>query len=294
MNNFGKITMLVRREVWENRSLWIAPLVVSGVILFAAAVGGIHVGDSSHFFFKFSHEPSGSAFQARQAIYGIVICIVTGIQLVTLGIVAFFYLLDSLLAERKDRSILFWKSLPISDTQVVSSKVLTALVLAPVYVLIVSALTHLVFGVVWSLRGGMSGIPLVAFDADVWMQVQAVTAMMTSAVIVWYLPIAGYLLLVSVWVRKNAFLWAVLPLAALLLIEGMLMQSHNFGDFLARRFIGVFEVMGLTRNETYDSLGELLAHIGNVFTHYETWLGVLAAAAFFVAAVRIRRYRDDT
>ena len=56
-------------------------------------------------------------------------------------IVVFFYLLDSLLAERKDRSILFWKSLPVSDTEVVLSKLATALVVAPVFVLLVSSVT---------------------------------------------------------------------------------------------------------------------------------------------------------
>ena len=47
------------------------------------------------------------------------------------------------------------------------------------------------------------------------------------------------------WARKNAFLWAVLPPAAVLLVEAMILQSHNFADFLGRRFAGVIMVMDL-------------------------------------------------
>ncbi len=218
-------------------------------------------------------------------------------QLLTLGIVVFFYLLDSLLAERKDRSILFWKSLPISDAEVVSSKVITALVLAPIYVLVVSAFTQLAFGVVWYLRGpeGLPGELLIPWDAGIWMQVQVAYLALVPAVVLWYLPIAGYLLLVSVWARKNAFLWAVLPPAGILLVESMLTHSHYVGEFLARRFIGVFDIIDIHGpGEGGAALNNFVAHVGHVFTNYETWLGVLAAAGFIITVIRMRRYRDDS
>jgi hypothetical protein len=46
--------------------------------------------------------------------------------------------------------------------------------------------------------------------------------------------------------------------------------------------------------DSLPTLGEFLSHVGRVFTHYETWLGVLVAVAFAVAVIRIRRYRDDS
>jgi len=119
---------------------------------------------------------------------------------------------------------------------------------------------------------------------------------LVPAVLIWYLPIAGYLLLVSVWVRRNAFLWAVLPPVAILMVEGLLLRSDSFADFLGRRFGGVFQIMDFhdfNMVVTEDALALFVAHVGRVFAHYETWLGVLVAAAMFVAAVRIRRYRDD-
>jgi ABC-2 type transport system permease protein len=302
MSSTNKILMLIRREVWENRTLWTAPLVIAGVILFAACFGGIHVGNGTHFWFgsgsgpdEFSRIDPGP--EKRQAIYGMTMVAFTLVQLAVLGVVLFFYLLDSLLGERKDRSILFWKSLPISDTQVVASKVLTALVVAPLYVLAVSAIMQLLFGVIWFLRMGHSfpANVLVPFDGSAWFQVQVGYLALVPTVILWYLPIAGYLLLVSVWARKNAFLWAVLPPAALLLVEGLLMQSHHVANFLGRRFGGVFQIIGFGSNGTPDdALGETLRHMVPVYTDSETWLGVLAAAALFFAVVRIRRYRDDS
>ena len=299
MNN---MIMLIRREIWENRSLWLAPLVVGGLILIAAAFGGIHVGRHGEFWFGIGASdgemnPAEPILSESQKTYAITISMFTFVQLVVLGFVVFFYLLDALLAERKDRSILFWKSLPISDVEVVSSKLLTALVVAPLYVLLVSAATQLLFALVWSLRA--SGTPLanmlMAWDGGVWLKVQAGTLAMIPTVVVWYLPLAGYTLLVSIWARKNAFLWALLPPAAILLIEGMLTQSARFGEWLLNRFIGVFKIIADDGHHgtAHSEIAELLRRIGHVFTSPEIWVGVVVAIAMFFVIVRFRRYRDD-
>ena len=303
MNGRNKMLMLIRREVWENRSLWIAPLVMAAVILFAAAFGGIHVGDGDEFFVGTRDgAPNHSLVNPGQdkllAIYTATISGFTFAQLLTLGIVVFFYLLDSLLAERKDRSILFWKSMPISDAQVVSSKLITGLVLAPIFVLLVSGLTQLAFAAIWSLRDtSFPADMLIPWNGSVWLQVQAAFAALVPAVVVWYLPLAGYLLLVSVWARKNAFLWAVLPWAFAMLVENLITHTNKFGDFLGRRFAGVYDVMdfnSMGNSNGPPTLGEFLEHVGNVFVHPETWVSVIVAAAMFVAVIRIRRYRDDS
>jgi ABC-2 type transport system permease protein len=305
MISANKVLMLIRREFWENRSLWIAPLVISGVILVTTLFGGIHVnGDGNeHMWFSgaqhhMTAEQLDPGATKRQMIYASTIGAFTVVQLITLGVVVFFYLLDSLLAERKDRSILFWKSLPISDTEVVASKALTGMVVTPLYVLAVSAVTQLVFGLIWWAR--FSNHPLgtlvTPFDAGMWLQVQAAFLVLVPAVVVWYLPIAGYLMLVSVWSRRNAFLWAVLPWVALQLIEAIITHTHHVADFLGRRFAGMFMVMDFPRGDLQadQPLASFLAHVSRVFIHPETWLGVLAAAAFLVAVIRIRRYRDDS
>jgi len=290
-----KVLMLVRREFWENRSLWIAPLVVAGVVLFASATGGIHIGGDEPFGNEGDVKALESLLGAPQVIYLFTMVAFTIFQFVVLGFVVFFYLLDSLLGERKDRSILFWKSLPLSDTQVVTSKVLTALVATPVIVLVVSAVTQLLFGVIWSIRGsGDTG--LVAFDPAAWFQLQIGSWLLAFVTVVWYLPLAGYLLLVSVWARRNAFLWAVLPIIGVITAEGLLMRSNHFALFMADRFIGGFQAMAAeTKHFEFHSLaGFMASRAGLVFKQPGAWLGAAAAAAMFVAAIRIRRYRDDS
>jgi hypothetical protein len=111
--------------------------------------------------------------------------------------VVFFYLLDALLSERKDRSILFWKSLPVSDTEVVVSKLATALIVAPVIVLLVSTVVQLLFGPIMWMRfhGSLVGDMMMPWNAGIWLQLQAAFWMMTVAGIFWFLPLAAYLLL---------------------------------------------------------------------------------------------------
>jgi ABC-2 type transport system permease protein len=297
MNGTNKIMMLVRREVWENRSLWIAPVAIAGVILLSILFGTTPLDGNEHFWFQRGHSPM-EGFGKRDAVYAGLIASLTAVQLFALGIVVFFYLLDSLLQERKDRSILFWKSLPVSDSQVVVSKAATALLVTPLFVLAVSAVTQILVGSILWLRFHDSAIGglVTAFDPGLWLQVQAAFLVLVPAVVVWYLPIAAYLMLVSVWARKNAFLWAVLPPVAIQLVEGLVLHSHHFGDFLGRRFAGVFMVMDLPRGEVDDGapLAMFVQHVAKVFVHYETWLGVLAAVAIFAAVIRIRRYRDDS
>ena len=315
MNN---MLWLIRREIWENRSLWIAQLVVAGVILVIAAFGGIHVGDGDKFSFGWNSNGvdiserdrqdirsalASAPLDKKQIIYAITLSTFTAILLFSMAIVLFFYLLDSLLAERKDRSILFWKSLPVSDTEVVLSKLLTAAVVTPVFVLIVSSVLQVLFAGVWSLRfsGTFLGDALMAWDGATWLKLQASFLLFLLSGILWYLPLLTYLMVVSVWARRNAFLWAVLPPVSILAIEGMILQSKNFGDFLGRRFIGMFEIMeegvrGVIRDrgQGFVTVREVFDAVTTVFTHVETWAGVLAAAAMIFAAIRIRRYRDDS
>ena len=310
MNN---MLWLIRREVWENRSLWIAPLVVAGVILIIAAFGGIHVGDGGNF--NFGSSDSGielsqqdqenirnglsQSLDHKQIIYAITLSTFTAVQLFTMVIVLFFYLLDSLLAERKDRSILFWKSLPVSDTEVVLSKLLIAAVVVPLFVLVVSSALQVLFALVWSIRFNDTplGDALMAWDGPTWIKLQGSFLVVIVTAILWYLPLIAYLMVVSVWARRNAFLWAVLPPVAILTIENMILGSNRFGEFLGHRFIGVFELLekkvGSVHGSGMVTVREVLDAVSGVLTSHETWLGVLVAAVMIFGVVRIRRYRDD-
>ena len=117
--------------------------------------------------------------------------------------------------------------------------------------------------------------------------------------VLWYLPMIAYLMLVSVWARKNAFLWAVLPPVSILAIEGLIMQSNHFGKFLGHRFIGVVELMekkvgGMHTEDGVVTLAQVLEAVSGALTSHETWLGVLVAGVMIFGVIRIRRFRDDS
>jgi ABC-2 type transport system permease protein len=318
--------MLVRREYWENRSLWIAPLIVAGFILVAVIFGSAHT--SGGISITVGEEGAAAEIQGlkdkerevlqaltsmpaekKRSLYAITLWSFAMIQAMTLGIVVIFYLLDALYTERKDRSILFWKSLPISDTQTVLSKFAVGLIVAPLFVVAVTALVQLAFSGIWSLRfgGSVIGNIVPAWDASVWFHVQAVTLMTFFVAALWYAPIAGYLLLVSAWARRNPFLWAVLPPVVIVMVEELLLNTNYFGRFLFDRAFGFLDKVDLGAKfgdaeqaaeipGAVPTVGGLFEgiDIGAVFTSPQLWLGIVAAAAMLYAAARIRRYRDDT
>jgi ABC-2 type transport system permease protein len=92
----------VRRELWENRSIYIAPLAVAGVTLFAFLIATL------------GHALSLRALALRRAVLEKPYTFTPLVLMATTFIVGVFCL-DALHGERRDRSILFWKSLPVSD-----------------------------------------------------------------------------------------------------------------------------------------------------------------------------------
>jgi ABC-2 type transport system permease protein len=173
-------------------------------------------------------------------------------------------------------------------------------VVVPLFVLLVSSALQVLFAFVWSIRFNdtLLGDALMAWHGATWLKLQAAFLMFVAAATAWYLPLVAYLMLVSVWARRNAFLWAVLPPVSILAIEGLILRSNEFGAFLGRRLSGVFEITGEAfsgaQNPSMVSMGEAVSSIAAVFTSYETWLGVLAGAAMTFATIRIRRLRDDS
>ena len=301
MNN--NILMSIRREIWEHRALWIAPLVVAGVLVLISVFGGVNSGEAGGFWIqtddgaKLDHARIAPPEPLRELIVTGTMSMLTMVQLLTLGIVVFFYLLDSLLAERRDRSILFWKSLPVSDGEVVASKALTALVVAPLIALVVSAVMVLLCSAVIALR--MSDMPFHLWSFSAWLDVQAMLLGFVPMVVIWYLPIAGYLMVISAWVRKNAFLWAVLPPVGLLIIEKLVTNTEWVGDFLAKRFGGYMQIVEhdlrrLDHTTPEHIVREAYGLIGQVFASPQLWVGALAGLALIYAAARIRRYRDES
>src|SRR6478672_4547539 len=107
---------LIRRELWENRSIYIAPLAAAAVVL-AAFLFGIIVMPGHRMSTVMALDP---AKQRAQIV--LPYDVAAGLIMATAFFVGLYYCLEALHSERSDRSILFWKSLPVSDLTTVLAK----------------------------------------------------------------------------------------------------------------------------------------------------------------------------
>jgi ABC-2 type transport system permease protein len=313
--------MLIRREFWEHKSLWIAPLVWVGLIIVFFTWGVIQGPDNDVKVIMDAQtmDQTGLNEQDRlqlqnsidlpqehkETIFAISFLAIFALISVFMTIVVFFYLIDCLYTERKDRSILFWKSLPLSDTEVVLSKFAVAMIVVPIGVILMTAVLQLLlYIIVWArVHGTVIGEVMPDWSFTAWLRSQAVALGMTLGGVLWYAPIAAYLLLLSTWAKNKVFLWAVLPPIGLSVLEKVFQGSSHVAEFIARRFAGHIEKMSLDSNAfefgTRDHMPAVsdvynAFHLADVFKSAELWLGVVAAAALIFVAIRIRRYRDDS
>ncbi len=295
------LVTLIRREFWEHRALWMMPLVVSGLLLLAAIPASLN--------FHLDIDPEGPWFdrEHRAVLFAAAQWLLTGPQFLVAAIVINFYLLDCLYAERKDRSLLFWKSLPVSDGATVGTKLLVALVVVPLGVFITQLITGVLFAAIWNTVAALrhSDTPVV-WDTLAWIQLQALLLVQLLAVVLWWAPIAGYLLLVSAWARRNVFLWSFLPPVLALPLEKIAFGTHHFVDLIGYRIGGPIKLLGVADacplslvnyGDAYvASLGKLLTHFtyGRFLTNIDLWLGLAFTGVTAFAAARLRRYRDDS
>jgi ABC-2 type transport system permease protein len=216
-----------------------------------------------------------------------------------------FYLLDCLYAERKDRSILFWKSLPVSDGLTVSSKLLVGLVIVPLGVFALALVAHLVFSAILGARVALGSLhPVFTWSTYEWLRTEAVMLFVTLLTVLWWAPIAGYLLLVSAWVRRGPILWATLPFVLGPVLEWVAFGTRHLQDFINYRVFGMWGILGVehavgiivSKHGPHHPVGTALEVLDfrGALTAIDLWLGLAAAAALWYAAIRVRRYRDDT
>jgi ABC-2 type transport system permease protein len=268
----------VRRELWENRSVYVAPVAAAVVVLFGFLIATIGRAMSMH-------DPARRAAVLTEPN--------SFAELLIMGtafIVGVFYSLDALHGERRDRSILFWKSLPVSDLTTVLSKASIPLVVLPLlsFALIVATQwIMLLLSTAAMLGSGLSVAPLWAHMPLFPMWLLLFYHLLTVHVL-WYAPIYGWLLLVSGWARRAAFLWAALPWAAICAVEKIAFNTSHFGAWLSYRISGSAAGGSFTAdNVSMDPLMHLTP--GKFLITPGLWIGLAFFVACIAAAARLRR-----
>ena len=221
----------VRRELWENRSIYIAPLIVAAVVLFASMISMIGLP-------RRMRAAEGLDPAKRAAVVRHYTMAPAPIML-TAFLVGIFYCLDALYGERRDRSILFWKSLPVSDRTTVLSKASVPLVVLPLIALALSVVTQFILLLLATmvLLGSRVSPATLWAEARFFQGLLIMTYGLTVHVL-WFAPIYAWLLLVSAWARRTPVLWAALPPFAIALVERIVSHTPYFGNMLQYRVIG--------------------------------------------------------
>ncbi len=276
----------VRRELWENRSLYIVPLIVAAVQVFGFAISTIGLADRRRAVLLLDPAHQRAAIEQPYDLAAMMMIFIV-------FIVGVFYCLDALHGERRDRSILFWKSLPVSDLTTVLSKLTIPLVVLPLIAFAIVVCVQLIMLLQTSvvlIFHGMS--PATTWAHFPVYQNWLVLLYGLAAIALWHAPIYGWLLLVSGWARRATFLWAVLPIIAIQIFEKITFNTSYFGSLVKNRLMGfapdAFEFHGRD-HPTIDSLAQLTP--GRYLSSPGLWIGLVFAAAFLAAAVRLRRYR---
>ena len=321
----SRFRLLLRREYWEHKGgfLW-APLIAGGISLAlavmaaivgvvmlnrAAAAGDIQINGVDLGMLTREMSPSDAEQLALGLDWSLIMS--SAWPFIVLTFVVFFYCLGALYDDRKDRSVLFWKSLPISDAQTVLSKVASAVVVAPVLAVLAAVVTMFGFLVLMSVMVMMFGgnpftllwaqsHPLrIAFGLLAWVPVYAV----------WALPTVGWLLLCSAWARSKPFLWAT----AVPVITGLLVTWFDImelfqldGSWFWRNVVGRLLLGTVPGSDVLYRTAEFggndieraeqllsLQWMYGIFLQPGTWIGAVAGAVMIYIAIRLRRWRDE-
>jgi ABC-2 type transport system permease protein len=309
------IYWLVRRELWEHKgSMIYTPLAISGlaVALLIVAVVSVFLKTNPQKIATLSAELNRQIVSGEMGNFGDGLIGATSVLLLAIGFLTItFYFLGSLFEDRKDKSIFFWKSLPISDQETVFSKLIVGLVVNPIFLMLLASILFYIVAIVFGLAGVAAGSDL--FSSMI-VNSNFLTAPFKALAllpiqILWALPTAGWLLLVSAAVKNKPLLWAIgIPLMAAIFIA-VAVQARFIGaelgpwlidNFVYRSFsgfipLGWFQSVDIEGNSLnlQGNLNNAIAQSYGMLTSTKLWLGGVLGAAMTFAAIELRASNSE-
>jgi len=298
---------LVQRELIENRSGWLVSALFGGLFVLAAilAVFGLVRVDAFSDPMTFTEIGESVDPAVLGEVLTVLLVAIAGVLSLVTAMVVVFYLLDALYAERKDRSILFWKSLPVSDLQVVASKWLTGAVAIPMLTVLVFMVTAVLVSLIGSAAlFRLGGGELLASAPVAVGRVTLFLLYLVACQVLWFAPVAGWLLLVSAFAKRAVLGWAVLPPALIVVAERTLFGSHHALDLIGHRLAGGVELAVRSADRqiiiadgavmsAFPGLADMLTP-GRLLAAPSLWIGIAVGLAFLAGAVWLRRWQDES
>jgi ABC-2 type transport system permease protein len=307
MNQF---VTLLKREFWEHRNTFVVlPLLTTGFIILmtvgmyiAADIVGVEVhlsyqseessqqlaienGQADQVFdLMFSRLSSMPPYQREHMLYQVLHGVSIPL-LVILWIVVFFYLIVALYDDRKDRSILFWKSMPVSDFATVASKLVAGLILVPAVYLVCIAGIQLALMIVSSLAA-------IGHDVSIWSVLWEPSRLVSrwftliSFVFfqaIWSLPFYAWLLLVSAWANSVPLAWIIGVPVALSVVERIVSGNNLVSEWFADH------VRPVAVADQELQISDLIPRLMDV----DTLIGLIVGMVFVSVAIWLRGRGDE-
>ncbi len=287
LSSTGAFYWSVRRELWENRWIYIGQFVVAAVFVLG------FVFNMNHWLMKM-RGLSGTDPAQYWTTIAQPFDIASGLMMGTLILMSLFYSADALYGERRDRSIFFWKSLPVSDSTTVLAKASIPLIVLPLLTFAITVAIQIVLVLLSCVVLPANGISLAMLWKGLYLFQMwgMILYHLFMAHALWPFPVFCWLLLVSGWARRAPLLWAALPVAVIGALERLVFGSANFLRLVGTRLIGGGAPADITSGEMLPT--GPMTHLTPLryFASPGLWIGLAVAAVFLVVAVRLRRYRD--
>jgi ABC-2 type transport system permease protein len=275
----------VRRELWEHRAIYLAPAAVGAFAVLIHFLTALTIPDAQRNAALVNRAVPSEFMGPYDAVSGVIV--------VTALLVGLLYCVGALHGERRDRSILFWKSLPVSDRVAVLSKAAIPGLVLPLILFVAVVAANVVMitlqSVVWTLQGFDPRALWARLDLPfLWLSLLYGLPFM----VLWYAPLYAWMLFVSSWARRWPFLWGAAPLVAVLMVEHLALH-HTPAHWLLERWLAGGVIQPYTRGGGGTVWIHRLADLEPVrlYTLPALWVGVVLAAVFLALTVRMRRSR---
>ena len=293
---------MIVREIQEHKVAFVyAPFFVSIILCFVIAsvyFGGTSIQtDQFNFSTEYYDEEIRQAMQSVSSVSRIDIVrtglLVLGFPiLLTVGFGVLAYSLSTFADERKDRSLIFWRSLPVSDLTTVLSKVFIVTLIVPLIVIPYIILLQLVamtsasiffatndivsFGWLWG-----------SYIITDWFRI--IFSLWAQAL--WSLPLFLWLMLAGTYAARP-IAGAIVPPVILIVLEGVIFKTNLVLEFIENR-IGFWSRSDSFPKEYQEIRVVDISDILLLFSTQAFWIGILASVILVAGIVYVRSSNSD-
>lgn len=277
----AQFVALLRREVLENRALFIAAPAVLALVLSVFALWAISMAPGEQL--AAGVEYLSIMFDGLSPGEMAPMFLMPAIPFIMmLYACVLIYLLNALYQDRKDLSVYFWQSMPVSNLGTVLSKVVTVIAVVPAFYVAILFVVYLLAVTALSLLGlsydvEVAGLGYMFMAAVVSLLLFYVSAFLAA---LWLLPTIGWLLLFSAFAKRTPVMWALGVFILLGLVEDLIFGTQFLGNWVEsrsnfRQYIVLDFPMAMDRLFSYDML-----------------FGLVVGAILITGAVYMRRFVD--